>query len=1769
MRRNRILKYLLFCSIPLVILYTLRFKQEPWATHELYTELKQEFQHVKQNILKEPIPTYNGNGIVMTLTDKSINLTILYLNHLQNHLKTELPIQVFYNQDEFTKFDLLNVEYQEFKTEGYLFQKGSSSIKPFYYKNLAILQSRFENVLFLDQDNLVLRKPDFIFDSPEFKSTGMIVWKDNFINKCSTPLYKILDLPCHFEFEKESGQFLVNKSIHYHSLRLSTYLTQHDRYQQDKRMLYGDKDTFHLSADTLGLKYQTIPSAITQVGDYNNGMCGYAMLQRWFDDQPLFLHTNGLKGRKSCAKLDYYSVPIFYLGGMDFDYGGEKGYELLLEKVYSPTKNVKVSKEEILVDLDDQSPLFDMEKSEPIDLTVDQLKSIQDESSMVQSQLDSQTELPLDSIHVQEESQLEEIKAGQDLELITQEQSEWVQENRWDTESVIFESTPSDFKAVDDLYFAIKNQLKSYSLELRQEQSRNSEKEITIHKLRESIKKLDSDLCSMKQANQFDIQKLKLQLEELQGELLVEEMANELLSNTLVSSVVFECNSRIASLGPALKEIEYLKTLELKLTGQINELQSRVTSNEDLENEYLKLKSQLETEISKNSALQKHEIQQSELHELLQQKNLEIQVLEKVISDLETKNAEKQKEFYALNESNTTFSARAIQLSGELESIRLEIHSLQNEKEKNELQVEGMQKEIYNYESNKALLEQHLEELEARCESLQSESNGSQLKLTQSELDINLKVDEVNSIKEQLDTSLAMITEYEQEIVLKNQHIEKLNESARQLESSKNSSKSDLDQLMNEKADIARQLQDLQSQFTKEQIASRETAKQLEDRLLEVSQLQSENEQFKQTISGLDDAMKSTEQQAANAKEEQRQQLNSLILVKDGLEKKVIMQSAENEQLASAASILESELETVNLQLVNAANEKEEISSAINQLKQELEQANDIKEKYKQLMKEFDANVIKYQDLEDNHQSLLGFKVKYESLASEFASLQEKNSELEKLGSFKQKYDDLNVQYQEASSQLELLSGFQQKYDDLKIEYASSIETNALLQKEMESTVDPQKNYDDLASKWNEQNEINVQKEKEIEEARVLLQDLKSQIDQLTGECSAQTDKCSELEKETKVRKAELEEYEAKHSSLSEERNLLLEKYATLEKEHSSQLLSLHELQSQIETFKTNNKESEKEKCRITAELQSKLELVAQLEQTSNAPELEEKLKQLSSEIRGLSDRNITLQSEKSNLEYESSLKDSEIIQLKNEKSQLNSSISEKDELSLKNNELVANHQSLKESIDYLEKEKLKYMETIKFIEQEQNSTNDLLEKEMQKSADYESKLESLHSQIEQMKEQINNVESLEKQLNAMKETGELLKQTVHDTESKIAELERQVESKQDLESTVSKLNIEIDVLKSTDESYKKDINKLQGQLQQFQQEYTKVAGQNKALQNEKEKADTQVTLQSSELDMLKSQKEELEKNNAKYAAIVQEYTKQHEKLQESSKTLKQLEALKIQNLELAKTVQSQRNVITNINAELSQVKLASQKAAKRKVQPKMVAIPELDTPKKNDENAEQSADSQEKKKKPKRRRESILLDANNEQQDEEEEESTPMKRKSAEPEETPESQRKTRSRSRGNVYILLSGFKENTQFNGKLRQSLTGVEIIKETEGKAIFDRPHVICPPNTRTLKILAASLSGAWIINDPEWLITSNSRNKLMDESAYGFKSSSNPLHEKKIFKSKSFNDLVAENKGTAYAQYPKFLDVLLRKVSGGQFVDDADEADFVMVADNDST
>jgi alpha 1,2-mannosyltransferase len=169
----------------------------------------------------------------------------------------------------------------------------------FLAKQLAMLASGFQEILFLDADNLPLRDPSFLFEEPLYTDTGLLMWPDLWENQVKAGGWEALGIPPDMrpKGSHESGQVVLDKQRAWQPLLLAIYLNMRGDvfYPLLSRDGQGDKETLPYAWMARGRgKYGLVPHGVGQVSP-GDGTHLMAMLQRSPDGVPLFLHVHWTK----------------------------------------------------------------------------------------------------------------------------------------------------------------------------------------------------------------------------------------------------------------------------------------------------------------------------------------------------------------------------------------------------------------------------------------------------------------------------------------------------------------------------------------------------------------------------------------------------------------------------------------------------------------------------------------------------------------------------------------------------------------------------------------------------------------------------------------------------------------------------------------------------------------------------------------------------------------------------------------------------------------------------------------------------------------------------------------------------------------------------------------------------------------------------------------------------------------------------------------------------------------------------------------------------------------------------------------------------------------------------------------------------------------------------------------------------------------------------------------------------------------------------------
>ena len=132
----------------------------------------------------------------------------------------------------------------------------------FPLKPLALLFSRFEEVLFLDADNVALRDPSQLFDWPPYRQAGLLLWPDYWAPSTAPDALRVAPeaaaaLAAARNSSDESGQLLANQRIAWRPLLMALFVNlQAPLYYRllGSYMGAGDKDTWRFAAGMAGLE---------------------------------------------------------------------------------------------------------------------------------------------------------------------------------------------------------------------------------------------------------------------------------------------------------------------------------------------------------------------------------------------------------------------------------------------------------------------------------------------------------------------------------------------------------------------------------------------------------------------------------------------------------------------------------------------------------------------------------------------------------------------------------------------------------------------------------------------------------------------------------------------------------------------------------------------------------------------------------------------------------------------------------------------------------------------------------------------------------------------------------------------------------------------------------------------------------------------------------------------------------------------------------------------------------------------------------------------------------------------------------------------------------------------------------------------------------------------------------------------------------------------------------------------------------------------------
>ena len=266
-----------------------------------------------------PDPIFSGpKSIVTSAYHQEFPGVWVLVNELKR-LNCQLPIEVFYRNGELStqECQLLEssnpfVKTQLIKSHVNDFRDRYGHVKGWATKIYAILESKYQENLWIDCDNVPVKNPEFLFNDIEYQEKGSMFWRDIVSPDAYEQLWagsaawQVFNVPQNDSEPFEAGQFLINKSQCWYQLQLIKFCA-------DNCNIYfqwgGDKDCWRWtwqwcalrqSKSLNGLNFHTgyVPYGFAYYGPVSKGLPnhyakwggGSVMVQRDNDGLDMFNH---------------------------------------------------------------------------------------------------------------------------------------------------------------------------------------------------------------------------------------------------------------------------------------------------------------------------------------------------------------------------------------------------------------------------------------------------------------------------------------------------------------------------------------------------------------------------------------------------------------------------------------------------------------------------------------------------------------------------------------------------------------------------------------------------------------------------------------------------------------------------------------------------------------------------------------------------------------------------------------------------------------------------------------------------------------------------------------------------------------------------------------------------------------------------------------------------------------------------------------------------------------------------------------------------------------------------------------------------------------------------------------------------------------------------------------------------------------------------------------------------------------------------------------
>jgi len=214
------------------------------------------------------------------------------------HLGCTLPVELWHNGDErLTSLSAESARLLESAANVSIRAMGGR-LSGYQYVGHALAHSRFDDILYLDADNVPITDPTPLFFLRQYESTGAVFWPDFTTVNRKAALWDIVDQGPLPMMSLESGQMLINRRKHWKALALAKYLIDRGpEFYFD--LSHGECELLLFSWLFLSAPFHMTDTTVSSAGYIGDAgvFCGHTMLQFHPDrrDEAAFAHRNLMK----------------------------------------------------------------------------------------------------------------------------------------------------------------------------------------------------------------------------------------------------------------------------------------------------------------------------------------------------------------------------------------------------------------------------------------------------------------------------------------------------------------------------------------------------------------------------------------------------------------------------------------------------------------------------------------------------------------------------------------------------------------------------------------------------------------------------------------------------------------------------------------------------------------------------------------------------------------------------------------------------------------------------------------------------------------------------------------------------------------------------------------------------------------------------------------------------------------------------------------------------------------------------------------------------------------------------------------------------------------------------------------------------------------------------------------------------------------------------------------------------------------------------------